>query len=107
VTFAMFVAQVGMARRSAAVSRGVGRLAIGATVCALIEIGIGGLYAIANVAFSPNPYHHRYGYSSYPNHDEFYMFTVLGLFPLTLIVLLILYHRLLAAARRSIQGEEG
>ena len=103
VTFAGFVAQVGMARRSAAVSRAVGRMAIGATICAVIVIGIGGLYAVATVAFGPGPGYYRY---SYPNHEGFYNFTVLGLFPISLIVLLILYHRLLAAARRSIQREE-
>jgi hypothetical protein len=82
-------------------------MAIGATVCALIVIGIGGLYAVANAVFSPGPRYSPYGYYPYPRHDEFYAFTVLGLFPISLIVLLILYHRLLAAARRSIQGEEG
>jgi predicted membrane channel-forming protein YqfA (hemolysin III family) len=109
VTFAAFVAQVGIARRSVEVNRSVGRLVVAATVCTIITLGIGALYTVANVAFAPSPSFHTTrhgGYYSYPNHDDFYRFVVFGLVPLSGIVMLILYHRLLAAARRSIQRED-
>jgi hypothetical protein len=106
-TFAGFVAQVGMARGSAAISRGLGRLTIGGTVCAFIVLGISCLYTVAYAAFGPAPtYHSRYGYYSRPDHSEFSVFLAFGTV-VSLVVLFTLYHRLLAAARRSIQREEG
>lgn len=104
-SFAGFVAQVGIARRSAAVSRKVGALAIAATVCAAMLVGVGGLYTVANEAFAPPPTYHARGFNPGPDHSDFYRFAVFGLGPIGLGVMLVLYHRLLAAARRSIRGD--
>src|SRR5262245_1242025 len=103
-TFMGFVAQVGIARRSAGVSEAVGRTAVATAVCTLVIIGIGGLYAIAQEAFAPSSYYGPYGYSR-RDHSGFFQVVLLGLIPLGLAVVLILYHRLLAAARWSLKGE--
>jgi hypothetical protein len=104
-TFAGFVVQVGIARRSVAVSRGVGRLTIAAVICAAVLLGIGGLYTVANAAVGPPQSYRPYGYYSRPDHSGFYGITAFGLVPICLVVMLVLYHRLLAAARLSIRGE--
>jgi hypothetical protein len=107
VTFMGFVAQVGIARRSAGVSRAVGRTAVAAAVCTLVLIVIGGMYAIAQEAFAPSQRYSPYAPGGYyrPDHSGFFQVLVFGLMPLGMAVVLILYHRLLAAARWSLKGE--
>src|SRR5262249_51445736 len=106
--FMGFGARGGTARRSAGISRAVGRTAIAVTVCALALLGISGLYTLASEAFSPSQ---RYPSYSYPynrrDHAAFYQILLLGLIPLALAVPLILHHRLLAAARRNLKVEPG
>jgi len=100
-TFAGFVAQVGIARRSAAVSAALGRAAVTACVAVLAVIGLSLLLALAAGAVSsPN------GPSS---HDEERIAVVLFgvLIPVGFAAVLVAYHRLLAAARRSIRDEAG
>jgi len=100
-TFQAFIAQVGIARRSAAVSRGVGRMAVGIAVCTLSLIGIAVLYALMSELMTPT-------YSrgpQYQTHEVFYRVTLMLLAPFALGAMLILYHRLLAAGRRAVQGE--
>jgi hypothetical protein len=106
-TFIGYVSQVGIARRSAGVSRAIGRWAIAVTVCALALLGISGLYTIASEAFTA-PRYPTYGPGyNRRDHDVFYQILLLGLIPLALAVTLILYHRLLAAARRNLKVEPG
>jgi hypothetical protein len=107
-TFIGYVAQVGIARRSAGVSRAVGRTAIAIAVCSLALLGISGLYTLVSEAFTPAYHSGPYGYGYYRrDHDAFYQILLLGLIPLALAVILILYHRLLAAARRTLKAEPG
>jgi DNA-directed RNA polymerase subunit RPC12/RpoP len=108
-TFAGYTAQVGIYQRSPAVSRGVGRIAVAAAVCVTVLIGIGLLYTLAHELTSPqagyrDPYG-RGGYSYYPDHSGFYAAMTGLLMPLSMAVLLILYHRLLAAGRRAIEND--
>src|SRR5262245_29481946 len=104
-TFVTFVVQIGIYRRSAAMSAAVGRLAVAVCVCVLSLLGIGLLYMLVSEMTTPN-YGGGYGpYGSYrPGHERFYEITVFFLFPLALAVVLILYPRLLAAGRQSLQA---
>jgi hypothetical protein len=102
-TFLGFVAQVGIARRSVAVSRAVGRTAVGGAVCVLVLLGIGILYALAAEAMGPS-YSPQYG-AAYRDDTPFYQAMTGILFPLAFAVVLVLYHRLLAAARAAVLGE--
>jgi hypothetical protein len=105
VTFAGFVAQVGMARRSAEVSRAVGRMAVAVCVCLLGLIGIGILYTLAAELTEPSGgYMRGYPYG-YRDDGPFYAVVTGILMPLAFGVILVLHHRLLAAARRSVRGE--
>jgi hypothetical protein len=102
-TFLGFVAQIGIARRSAEVSRAVGRTAVAVCVCVLVLLGIGMLYALAVEATGPSTQpSFGPGYRSYPDDGPFYMVMTGFLIPLGLTVVLIMYHRLLAAARRAV-----
>jgi hypothetical protein len=99
VTFGMFTAQVGIARRSAAISRGISQLAVTVCVCAAGLVAIGALYTFASGVMNP-------GYSRGPaTHEGFFVITLGFLIPVALAVVLIVYHRLLAAGRRALQGE--
>jgi hypothetical protein len=103
-TFMGFVAQVGIARRSAAVSRAVGRTAVAGGVCVLVLLGIGMLYTLAAEATGPSytPYG---GY--YRDDSPFFQVMTGVLFPLAFAVVLVTYHRLLAATRAAVLGEAG
>jgi hypothetical protein len=95
-TFAGIVAQIGIARRSAAVSAAVGRTAVTACVAVLAVTGLGLLLALAIEAAS-NPFS--------PRHEEEAIASVLFgvLIPVGFAAVLVAYHRLLAAARRAVQ----
>jgi uncharacterized membrane protein len=104
-TFAGFVAQVGIARRSAGVSRAIGGAAVAVSACLLGVLGIALLIALAIEMTAPTP-----GYGGYQSHHEgeAAMGIIVGvLTPVALIVVLILYHRLLGSARRAVRGETG
>ena len=101
-TFVGFVAQVGIARRSAAVSRGVGRMTVAVAVCTISLLSIAILYTMFSELTTPANYR---GGQYYPQHEGFYRFTTVILFPMALAAMLILYHRLLAAGRRAVAGE--
>jgi DNA-directed RNA polymerase subunit RPC12/RpoP len=107
-TFLGFVTQVGIARKSGDVARAVGRTAVTACICLCGMIAIAILYTLFSEFDEPTPsYYGQYGnYNSYYRDDSpFYRFVLGILLPLSFGVVLILYHRLLAAARRSIRGE--
>jgi hypothetical protein len=102
-TFTVFVAQVGIARRTPEVGLAFGRASVGVAVCVLALLGISFLFALASEmsepAYSPNG-----SYRSH--HEEEMMMVVLGLLvPIALAVIFILYHRVLAAARLAVRGE--
>ena len=102
-TFIGFVAQVGMARRSKAVSRAVGRTAVGGAVCVLVLLGIGILYTVAAEAAEPT-YSPQFGVV--PRDDSPFFQVMTGiLLPLAFAVVLIFYHRLLGAARAAVLDE--
>jgi len=104
-TFVAFVVQIGIYRRSAAMSAAVGRLAVAVCVCVLSLLGIGLLYMLVSEAATPSNPSGTFGGPSYPQrHERFYEITVFFLFPLGLAVVIILYHRLLAAGRQSLQA---
>jgi len=106
VTFTLFVNQIGIVQRSAAVSRAVARTGIAISVCVLSLIGIGLLYTLASEAMGPSysrgPFGDNY---SYQDHSGFYQVMLGILMPLAFGVVLILYHRLLAAGRRAASEE--
>ena len=106
-TFFGFVAQVGIARRSAEVSRAVGRTAAAASVCVLALLGIGVFYTLVTELTEPG-YTGRGGPigGGYDRDDGPFYQIVLGvLLPVAFAVVLILYHRLLGAARRAVLDE--
>jgi hypothetical protein len=98
-TFCGFVAQVGIARRSAEISRGVNQAAVATGACVVALVGIGILFTLAAEVTAP----HRASGPS-PATEVFGGIAVGVLLPLALAVVLILYHRLLAAGRRALQG---
>lgn len=108
-TFGGFVAQIGIARRSAAVSRAVGRTAVAAGVCVLGLLAVGVLGALAAELSTPS--YPQYGPNNWGpqrghNEMEVLQFLFMGLLlPMSVGVMLILYHRLLAAARRAVVDE--
>jgi hypothetical protein len=100
MTFGMFAAQVGIFRRSAAISGGVRQCAIGIAVCVAALVGIGLLYVFGSGVLSPpGPFR---GPAA---HEGFFFLTLGLLFPIAFGVVLFLYHRLLAAGRRALDGE--
>jgi hypothetical protein len=100
VTFCGFVGQVGIARRSASISRGVTQAAVATGVCTVSLVGIGILFTlVSELTAPPSTFGPRHG-----NYDAFAQVVLGFLFPLALAVVLILYHRLLAAGRRAVQG---
>jgi hypothetical protein len=103
-TFVGFVAQVGIARRSAAVSEAVGRTSTGIAVCVLVILGIAVFYTLMS-ELTANPNLPNYGSSRYGEHEVFFRIMFMFLFPLSIGVILVLYHRMLAAGRRALQGE--
>src|SRR5205085_1945337 len=103
-TFAGFVAQVGIARRSAALSRAVGRTAVAACVCLLGLLGIGVLYTLATELSGAPTGYGPFG-PSYRDDGPFYGVVAGILMPFAFGTLLIFYHRLLAAARLAVRGE--
>lgn len=106
VTFVAFVGQIGIVQRSASVSRAVGRMAIAVAVCVLSLIGIGLLYVLADEVFGgPDYYPGQYGGYYRHDHSGFYVIMVGILMPLAFGVILILYHRLLAAGKIAVGGE--
>jgi hypothetical protein len=102
-TFTVFVAQVGIARRSPEVGRTLGRASVGVAVCLLVLLGICFLFALADEVSEPS--YSPYGpYRSH--HEEEVLTAILGILaPIALAVILILYHRLLAATRLAVRGE--
>ena len=105
-TFTGFTAQVGIARKSAEVSRGIGHMATTTALSTLGMIGIGILYTLYSETSGPNYSRNPFGGGYYQeDHTPFYTVMLGGLIPLDAGLLLILYHRLLGAARRSIAGE--
>ena len=106
-TFLGFVAQVGIARRSAGVSRAVGRLAGSVSVCVLVLLGIAVFYTLVTELDAPSSSRGGWqGGGRNPRDDEPFYAILLGiLVPLGFAVVLILYHRLLAAARAAVLDE--
>lgn len=98
-TFAGFVAQVGIARRSAAVARGLGAMAGTAAVCTVVPAGLGLLFALIVGATTPTV-----GYGYHQDHSAFGGILMILLL-IELAVMLVLYHRLLAAGRRAVGVE--
>lgn len=106
-TFLGFVAQVGIARRLAEVSRAVGRMGAAASVCVLVLLGLAILYTLVTELNEPS-YSSRqgqFGGGYYRDDGPFYAILFGVLLPLAFAVVLILYHRLLAAARRAVLTE--
>lgn len=115
-TFSIFTVQVGVARRSREVATALGRVGIAATICVFILLA-GGLFAsLMELLFTPsqsyygNPYGgygygYPYGYPYRPRYGENItrVLLVVGV-PLSALVLVIMYHRLLAAARRALDN---
>lgn len=99
-TFLGFVAQVGIARRSTAVSQAVARTTVAAATCLIGVLGIGLLYTVISEMTAP-----AYQYARY-EHEGFFTFVLAILLPIAFGVVLILYHRLLAAGRQAVLGEE-
>lgn len=99
-TFLGFVAQVGIARRSAAVSQAVARLSVTIASCLVGILGIGFLYTLISEMTTPAYYYSRH------EHEGFFSFVLGILLPLAFGVVLILYHRALAAGRQAVLGEE-
>jgi hypothetical protein len=98
-TFAGFVAQVGIARRSAAVSGAVGRAAVTACVAVVAVTALSLLLAVAMEA-TANPYAPAY------REEEAVSVVLFGiLVPLGFAAVLVAYHRLLGAARRTLREE--
>jgi hypothetical protein len=99
-TFVLFVTQAGIALRSAEVSQAIGRTAIATCACVLGPLGLAFLLALASAVSTPTfpPGH------SGLDEEVYLQAVVLVLVPLGVAVLLILYHRLLAAGRRAVQG---
>ena len=106
-TFLGFVAQVGIVHRSAEVSRAVGRMAAGTSVVVVVLLGIAIFYTLVTELTGANQtyYSGPHGGGSYRNDGPFYMVVVGVLLPIGVAVVLIMYHRLLAAARRAVLGE--
>jgi len=105
-TFTGFTAQVGIARKSFDVSRGIGQMATTAALSTLGMLGIGILYTLVSETTGPNSSRGPYGGGYYyEDHSPFYRVMLGILIPLDAGLLLILYHRLLGAARRSIVGD--
>ncbi len=106
-TFTGFTVQVGIACKSYEVSRGIGRMATILALSTLGMIGIGVLYTLVSETSGPSFSRGEGGYGGgyyYEDHSLFYSIMLGVLVPLDACLLLIFYHRLLAAARRSIVG---
>lgn len=105
-TFLGFIAQVGIARRSAGISRAVGRMAVACGVCILILLGIGLMYALISEIAEEGP---SGSLRHTPSRDDGPFFQIVSgvLVPMAVAVTLILYHRLLGATRRAIQADSG
>ena len=99
-TFGGFVAQVGIARRSRAIARSISQAAVAAGVSTIGLVGIGILFTLATEITSPASTHGPQN----GVYDAFAQVALGFLFPLAFTVVLILYHRLLAAARRAVQA---
>jgi hypothetical protein len=99
-TFLGFVAQVGIARRSAAVSQAIARISVTIAACLVSVLGIGFLYTMISEMTGPAYYYSRH------EHEGFFSFVLGILLPLAFGVVLILYHRALAAGRQAVRGEE-
>jgi hypothetical protein len=107
-TFFGFISQIAIYRRSAAVSRAIGRTATAAAVCLLVLLAIGVLYTIANELTGPSYYRDPFGPGYYQrDHSGFFVILIGVLMPIAFGVVLILYHRLLGAGRRSLSAEPG
>ena len=105
VTFVVFVTQVGIARKSDEISRAFGRTAVAICACVLSLMGIAFLVAVASALSTPS--YSRGGPFGYHEPDEqvYMRAIVVFLVPLSFAVILILYHRLLAAGRQAVQAE--
>ena len=99
-TFVVFVAQVGIARKSDEVSQAFGRTAVAMCVCVLGPLGVAYFMALVSAMRGPTPF----GPSSYPDEEQYLRIIVVLLAPVALAVILILYHRLLGAGRRAVRG---
>ena len=109
-TFLGFVAQVGIARRSAEVSRAVGRTAGALCIVVVVLLGLAFFYTLVSELAEPSyvPQHPGDPYGGRRHRsDEGPFFAIFGgfLLPVGSAVVLILYHRLLAAARRAVLDE--
>jgi hypothetical protein len=103
-TFVVFVAQVGIARKSDEVSRAFGRTAVAVCVCVLGPLALSFFLALVSALSGPSYYGPgSYGYHQ-PNEELYLRVIVVLLMPLGLAAILILYHRLLAAGRRALQA---
>ena len=102
VTFAGFIAQVGVALKSKEIGAAIGRTTIAAGVCVLVLVGVGVMYAVLDAVFTPAYRRGTYG----NNHEGFYRVFLGGMVPIAAIVMIIMYHRLLAAGRRALSGHE-
>jgi hypothetical protein len=100
-TFFGFAVQVGMVHRSPGISRAVGRMAVAVCSCLFGLIGIGVLYALISEMTAPA----YSGVHRSHDHEAFYAIASGILLPMALAVVLIFYHRLLAAGRRAVRGE--
>jgi hypothetical protein len=103
-SFAVFVAQVGIAQRSTAVGRAFGRTAVAGAVCLLVPLGISLLIALASEVRGPST-PTRGGFPVQDQEEVITMVAVGLLLPVALAAMLILYHRLLAAAREAVRNE--
>lgn len=110
-TFSVYVAQVGIIRQAKDVSLALGRTAIAGMFCVVLLIGGACVTLFLATLLNPNPYRYNPpnngfgpGYGYQPSYTEPVMMILLVLFlPLVSIVMLIMYHRLLAAGRRALR----
>jgi hypothetical protein len=101
-TFVVFVAQIGIAHQSADVNQAFGRTAVAMCVCVLGLLGISFLVAFVSAMSTPPFRGGQYG--NHRPEEEILQIVAVVLVPVALAVLLILYHRLLGAARRAVQA---
>jgi hypothetical protein len=112
-TFSIYTVQVGVVRRSRDVASALGRLGIAATICVFVLLAGGVFASLMELISAPSPsyygnpyggYGYPYGgYSYRPRYGEnIARVLLMGGIPLSAIVFVVMYHRLLAAARRAL-----
>lgn len=103
-SFMIFMCQVGIARSSREVSKALAGMGLTMTITLIIELVLVFFYSIA--IESSNNYSANFSRVAYRNDEPFYRLVAFFFIPVLIIVFAILYHRVLAAVRRSLREEE-